>query len=67
MVFVSKFNEYWTARGTGCVAVGGANDHNVCPSRANQDEEEEPTARTMEIFPYNFLEDKGPCFPSLRG
>ena len=42
------------------VVVGGAHDHEVGPSSANQ--EEEPTVGPMDLIPYNPLEDRGPVY-----
>jgi len=42
------------------VVVGGAHDHEVSPSGANQ--EEEPTAGSMDLIPYNPRKDRGPVY-----
>ena len=46
------------------VVVGGAHDHEAGPSGANK--EEEPTAGTMDIIPYNLPEDKGPMYSQFE-
>jgi len=47
----------WT---TTDAVVGGAHDHEAGPSGANQ--EEEPTARPMDLIPYNPPEDRGSVY-----
>jgi len=56
-----KVGNMWTIGG---VAVGGAHDHEVGPSGANQ--EEEPTVKPMDIIPYNPLEDRGHVYSQFE-
>ena len=54
---ILKVENAWTVVG---VVVGGAHDHEVGLSGANQ--KEEPTAGCMDLIPYNPLEDRGPVY-----
>jgi len=51
-----KVGNAWIAAGA---VVGGAHDHGVDPSGANQ--EEEPTTWPMDLIPYNPPEDTTSC------
>ena len=65
----TKAGNVWTVGGIGGVTASGANDHEVGPSGANQEEEQEPTAGPMDIVAYNHLKDRGHVYELnvLRG
>ena len=56
MAFLKVGNGWTTAGAVG----GGAHDHEAGPSGVNQ--EEEPTARPMDLIPYNPPKDRGPVY-----
>jgi len=56
-----KVGNGWTTAGA---VVGGAHDHEASSNGVNQ--EEEPTARPMDLIPYNLPKDRGPIYSYIE-